>query len=505
MKKLVTLFMAAGMLLGGLSTANAIDFKAKGQWIVSADFGQNGDFTGGNGITGYDGSQDEFEVEQRFRFQLDAVASESLSGTLYFELGDQRWGNNGNGAALGADGNNVIEIKQAYIDWLVPQTDLKLRMGIQGMALPSFTTGSQVFNDDVAGITASYKFNENVALTAMWARPMNDNYAGRNAHGVNNYQQNFLDNVDLFALALPLTFDGVKVTPWAMYGMIGPNAFRNSANPRNYFDVTGNNAGTSSGNFRTGMFPAGGPTHGNKLTGYGQAVWAGITGDIVAFDPFRIAFDFNYGSVAYDDSSANRSGWLASLLVEYKMDWVTPGIYGWYGSGDDNDTGNGSERLPFVSVNNTNNAFSRFAFNGDPNLARESAVGLAMPGTWGVGIRAKDVSFVEDLKQCLYVNLMGGTNSPHMANYLVHTRGLAANSNAIGMDSMYLTTKDYALEVGLVNTYKISENLDMVFQAAYVAMWLDKSHKVWGDSLMNGRDDTVRDAWNFNLCYVYSF
>ena len=504
MKKIMTLLVAAGMLLGGLSTAHAIDFKAKGQWIVSADYGQNGNFTGGNGQTGYNGSEDEFEVEQRFRFQLDAVASESLSGTLYFELGDQRWGKNGNGAALGADGTSVIEIKQAYIDWIVPQTDLKLRMGIQGMALPSFTTGSQVFNDDVAGITASYKFNDNVAVTAMWARPMNDNYTGWNRGGRTNYEANYLDNVDLFALAIPLTFDGVKVTPWAMYGAIGPNAFRNGQN--NYFNVNTATAGTSAGNFRTGMFPVGGPKHGDRLTGYGNGIWAGITGDITAFDPFRIAFDFNYGSVSYDDSSANRAGWLASLLVEYKMDWVTPGIYGWYGSGDDNSRADGSERMPFVSVNNTNNAFSRFAFNGNPYLARESEVGFAMPGTWGVGIRAKDISFVEDLKQCLYVNLMGGTNSPHMANEMVHDFGWAANSSGVvGKDSMYLTTKDYALEVGLVNSYKIYENLEMVFEAAYVAMWLDKSRKVWGDSIMNNRDDTVRDAWNFNLCYVYSF
>ena len=31
--------------------------------------------------------------------------------------------------------------------------------------------------------------------------------------------------MDLFALMVPLTFDGVKVTPWAMYGMIGVNSW----------------------------------------------------------------------------------------------------------------------------------------------------------------------------------------------------------------------------------------------------------------------------------------
>lgn len=224
------------------------------------------------------------------------------------------------------------------------------------------------------------------------------------------------------------------------------------------------------------------------------------------WDPFRIAWEFTYGSVRWDDDPAlDRRGWLAALLLEYKTDWGTPGIYGWYGSGDDDNTGNGSERMPFVSVNNTNNAFSRYAFNGNTYLARESVVGYGMTGTWGVGLRAKDVSFVEDLKQCLYVNFMGGTNSPHMAKELV-SLGYAANTpNIVGKDSMYLTTDDYALEIGLVNSYKIYDNLEMTFEASYIAMWLDKSRNVWGHSVMNGKDDTVRDAWNFNLCYVYSF
>ena len=59
---------------------------------------------------------------------------------------------------------------------MVPQTDLKVRMGIQGIALPSFTTNaSQILDDDVAAISLNYQFNENVALTALWARPYNDN------------------------------------------------------------------------------------------------------------------------------------------------------------------------------------------------------------------------------------------------------------------------------------------------------------------------------------------
>ena len=469
--------------------------------------------TGYNKATKQGKNEDEFNAMQRVRLQLDAVASESLSGTVFFEIGGQSWGNASNGGALGADGNNVVKVKNAYIDWMVPQTDLKVRMGIQGIAIPSFTTGSNVFNDDTAGVVASYQFNENVGLTALWARPYNDNYVDN----VNSNRNNFLDNVDVFALLLPLSFDGVKVTPWGMMAAVGPNAFRAGDN------YEGNVTGTSSKYPTAGMFPVGGARHkdgkldGKSLGTYGTAWWAGLTGEVTMWDPFRIAWDFNYGSAEYDDSRLNRSGWLASLLFEYKMDWGIPGLYGWYGSGDDSNPANGSERMPSLSVNNNNNGFSNFAFNGNPYIAREGVLGYSMAGTWGIGARVKDVSFVEDLKHTFRVNYIGGTNSPSMAKkYLsadtVSGRGfggayMGANSAQLGMDPLYMTTEDSALEIGLTNTYQMYENFTIMLDAAYLATWLDHSKSVWGRSVMNGQggSDQVRDPWNVNLSFVYAF
>lgn len=519
MKKIATLLLAAGLVFGAATGASAIDFKAKGQWIMSFDYGQNGNFTGGNGRTGYNKSEDEFEANQRVRLQLDAVASESLSGTVFFEIGKTTWGKAGSntspsGGALGADDNNSIKLKNAYIDWLVPQTDLKVRMGIQGMALPSFTTESQVFNDDVAGITASYQFNENVAVTALWARPFNDNYV----NDAKTTQNNYMDNVDVAALLVPLTFDGVKVTPWVMYAAIGPNAFRglDSTKADGYFN---NFSGTSGKYPKAGMIPAGGARHkdgspvtGYKLNEYGNTIWAGLTGEVTMFDPIRIAWDFNYGSASYDQSRLNRSGWLASLLAEYKLDWAIPGIYGWYGSGDDSNPANGSERMPSLSVNNSNNGFSNFAFNGNPYIAREATLGYSMSGTWGVGARLKDMSFLENLKHTLRVNLIGGTNSPDMAKKMNRNgNSIAANAGGVdgiaGMDPLYMTTQDYAMEVGLTNTYKMYDNFIIMLDAAYLATWLDQSKSVWGNSKMNGKNgsDEVRDPWNVNVSFVYSF
>ena len=503
MKKLMTLALAAAMMLGAATGANAIDFKAKGQWIMSFDYGMHGNFgeSKAKNNSGFGKNEDEFEARQRVRLQLDAVASEALSGTVFFEIGDQVWGQNDNGGALGADGK-VVELKRAYIDWMVPQTDLKVRMGIQGIALPSFTTNaSQIMDDDVAAISLNYQFNENVGLTAFWARPYNDNagYYKNSDFGGTQYK-NYMDNMDMFAVLLPLTFDGVKVTPWVMYAAMGPGMFDNLKN----------DPGNAWGRASAGMVSGFQGTDWNDS--YGNAFWAGVTGEVTYWDPFRIAWDVNYGSASYEDQKMNREGWLASLLLEYKLDWGTPGLYGWYSTGDDNNPRNGSERMPVVSANG-NNQFSNFAFNGNPYIAREGILGSTMVGTWGIGARLKDVSFLEDLKHTLRVNFMGGTNAPKMAKYVgdyapFEKRGVqAVAEGGFSYDPMYLTTEDYALEIGLTNTYKMYDNFTVMLDAAYVALWLDDSTSTWGKnpgrSALGG--DGVYDAWNVNLSFVYSF
>ena len=127
---MVTL-LAAGMLMGVAGGAKAIDFKAKGEWLVGFGVGE-GVLTKNtrdtDGAKSKTNTEDQFGASQRIRLQLDAVASEALSGTVYFEIGDQQWGKSGDGAALGADGNNQVKVKNAYIDWLIPQTDARVRM-----------------------------------------------------------------------------------------------------------------------------------------------------------------------------------------------------------------------------------------------------------------------------------------------------------------------------------------------------------------------------------------
>ena len=509
MKRICTLLLAAGMLLGVATGASAIDFKAKGQWLMGFGLAETNPINKSRvGDTKTKNTQDQFGAQQRVRLQLDAVASEALSGTVFFEIGNQVWGSNKSGVgggALGADGANAIKIKRAYIDWMVPQTDLKFRMGIQGVTLPNKAGGSAIMDTDAAGVTASYQFNENVGLTAMWVRALNDNYVGEKSHGVDNYQQNFLDNADLFALMVPVKLDGFEITPWAMYGAAGKNSL-------NGYNTNGGWT-TKDGDLNYSMlpYPATRPFGIDDTSkAYGNMFWAGLPFAITAWDPLNIEVDINYGYVesmgrfdAYKHGvfdkrgSTERQGWLAKALVEYKMDWGVPGIFGWYASGDDGNVKNGSERMPsIVPMGNFT------SFMGDGNygwMYTDYAVDYS--GTWGIGLQIRDMSFLEDLKHTFRVAYWGGTNSPSMAKYMTHASAWADGYN-IDVNGPYLTTNDGLLEFNLVNSYQMYENFDVNLELGYIANFVDNStwNKANADSSFQ-----KQDMWKAQLIFAYSF
>ena len=494
MKKLATLLLAAGLVFGAATGASAIDFKASGEWVMGFELGSNGDFNAAQG--GFKSGEDNFEAEQRLRLKIDAVASENLSGTVMFEIGESKWGNKGQGAALGTDGT-VVEVKRAYIDWIAPNTDLSLRMGLQGVALPSFVNGNQVLDDDVAAIVANYKFNDNVALTALWARPFNDNYKGyETANGTQDAAM--FDNVDVFAAVVPLTFDGIKVTPWAAYGMVGKNS--GYKNP--------------DGDYAVGSYAKG--TYANRQAdAYGSMFAAGLTGEITMADPFRFAWDLEYSGYksGFDGKkhladkegfSQDQAGWVFTALGEYKMDWGTPGLYAWYASGNDGNRYNGSEQI--FQLNNGASEFGVLAFDGSTSgIGRDSLLGENIAGTWGIGARVKDMSFLEGLKHTFRVTYMMGTNSNDSIAYKGGKTWKNTDFDTNHNVKYNLGTTESALEVSLTNTYQIYENLTMIAEVAYLKAFLDDELRWDADAAINGQKFEQGDAFNANVSFKYSF
>ena len=362
---------------------------------------------------------------------------------------------------------------------------------------------------------ASYQFNENVGATLMWARPYNDNFSGNRA----GRTAGALDNLDLFMLSVPLTFDGVEVTPWVMYGMLGKNVFNEGGTydpttRRTYytFDEPGNTGmmtGLGLGNYPFGF---NGAANLNTHKGYASMFWFGLPIKVTAFDPFNIELDINYGYVEkmgryyvtnwYNGAksglaSTKREGWLVKALVEYKMDWGTPGIFGWYASGDDSNMKNGSERMPYLYAEQkfTSMLGEDVAYTGG-----HTDMKLSLDGSWGIGLQIRDLTFVEDLKHTLRVAYYGGTNDRKMARYANYLTGVDTRAPwQMNKKDLYLTEKDGILEFNVNSYYQLYENLKMGLELAYAVNMMDNN--TWDHVASYSK----QDMWSADLTFTYSF
>ncbi len=482
-KKIACLALAAGLVWGCVTESHAVDFKVQGEWFMGYG-GVNSTLKDDN-----NGNNDDFQALQRLRLQLEAIVSENLSGTLQIQMGDTKWGQASNdgdtiGGALGSDGK-IVAVRSAYIDWYLPSTELQFRMGIQGLATPNAAGGSAILDDQVAAIVANYRISDMASITTWWARAYNDNYTNPDAD--NDNPANFLDNVDYFGLSVPLSFEGFDITPWAMIGFVGQNSLKAEDAPSGFLTLP------------AGYAP---DARWDMDQSYGTQFYAGLPVVISAFDPLNIEFDVNYGlstglgsyDLGHHRASAEREGFVVKALVEYAFDFGRLGLFGWYGSGDDGDLENGSERMPSISPASNFTSFMQDGSNGW-SLDGGYDIMLAYDGTWGVGLQMVDMSFIEDLSHSLRVAYWAGTNSPSMMKYM-------GQGGWRTDDGIYLTTNDSLVEVNLDTTWQIYDNLQAVVELGYIFNNVDAetwSHDNVGSTM--GKED----AWKASLLFLYSF
>lgn len=486
MKRIVTLLLAAGLVLGAAAGSQAADIKAKGTW-------QNNLSWADRAAKAHD-STDNFRASTRLRTQIDVIASENLKGVVFFEIGHQNWGEGG--AALGTDGKDV-KVRYSYVDWVIPQTSAQVRVGLQPFGVPTFAVPMAVLDTDGAGITVSGQFTENVGAALFWLRPYNQYDSADKVH----------DAMDVVGLTVPLTFDGVKVTPFAMYSQIGKDAqFGGGANNRNGVANGLLPAGATT-MYKTGVaeYPWLNDPQASALSttndDHGHAWWAGITGELTLFDPFRIAADFAYGSVDMGEGiyssgksfDLKRAGWYAALSADYKMDFMTPGLVGWYASGDDENMYDGSERMPVID---SDVALTSYGFDGGTYNRSGNFNGTSLAGTWGILAELKDISFIEDLTHVVRFGYVQGTNHTAMV-----TNKATGIKNELGMtgvgNDLYLTTKDGLWEVNIDSQYKIYKDLTLAVELGYINLDYDES--IWGNDTYNENNFKAAMSLNYKF------
>ena len=148
MKKLVTLLAAAGMVTAAAAPASAVDVKIDYRHRVS--------FTSTS--ENFEGTNLE-QIKNRVRLGLTMAASENLSAYTQFQFGGYEWGTtNKHGKA---DGNgDKITARMLYLDWTVPGTPVKVRMGRHQFGLPAEAFGT---NSILGG---GYGNREGIVVTA---------------------------------------------------------------------------------------------------------------------------------------------------------------------------------------------------------------------------------------------------------------------------------------------------------------------------------------------------
>lgn len=479
MKRMITLLLAAGLALGATTTADAAEIKAKGLWHNTLSFADR-NFEEHNG-------EDSLQAVTRLRTQIDFIASQNLKGVLYLEVGPHEWGKTSTGGSLGTDGV-IVKVRYNYVDWVIPETSVKVRMGLQNFTLPGFAIEHPVLGGgsaDGAGITIAGQFSENIGATLFWLRAENDNASGKYGD-----MYGYSDAMDFAGVTVPMVFDGVKVTPWAMYGAIG----------RDSFDKAGS-AGDQK-KLLAGLLPLGASntnmTGNSVIDRHGEAWWIGVASDLASFDPFHFAFDALYGSVDFDGGYTDkdgkrfeikRAGWLASFLGEYKLDSMTPGFIVWYASGDDGNIHDGSERLPSI---NPDVKLTSYGFDGTNFGRAAQTLGMSLGGTTGAIAQICDLTFMEDLQHTLKLAYYKGTNNTENVR-----KNMISNPSSTVQSMFYLTTADSAWEVNVDSQYDIYKDLALFLELGYIRFDLNKD--VWRTF------DVKENNFKATVCLRYTF
>ena len=153
MKKLTTLALAAGLIVAAAAPASAVDTKVDGNYV----------FTFQRDQTGFQGADNEF-VKQRLRLGLTLTASENLSGYVQFET-KEGWKSNGT--------MDNVETRFAYIDWVIPGTSAKVRMGKFENAMLNDAFGPNSVmgpGGEQTGIKVVAPVTDWMEVAAMWGR-----------------------------------------------------------------------------------------------------------------------------------------------------------------------------------------------------------------------------------------------------------------------------------------------------------------------------------------------
>ena len=490
MKKLGCLALAASMVFGAIGAANAAtEVKMTGDARVYGNFFANRNFTGWN-KTGTK-TEDSFEIWERFRLRSDFVANEAVKFRLGIKVEDT-WGH---GTFTAANPDTAVQVDLAYLQFKVPGcNDIEVTAGLQDVNLPQsgMFYNSVVWSDKMAALTIKAPLIDNtLSVLTGFGRLIDSN----RTFDTTTTQK--ADELDAYFLALPITLDGFKATPWGMVAVAGRDA------TYSYKDTT--DVAEWGNSFANTLTSAASSSNMAKATGIGRwkndqnpYYWVGGAFEVTALDPVRFYADVIYGAGAMNDNKgAKRQGWMIDAGVEYTgLDAVTPQVFAFWSTGEDKSTRNGSERMPYMrSQWGPGNSF---LFDDSQELGKGSNMYASPVGNYGIGASLNNMSFIEKLTHRLTFVYMRGNNS---ARAIRDARAYYNSSYfSMGHD---LTTNEYLMGLNFDTKYMIYENLAAVLETGWAHGEFQSS--VWGHNMTHEANDHGNNAWKVAFGLTYKF
>lgn len=506
MKKLLVLVIAAVFMLCWAAGASAVEMKTSGYFLIGGGSADNLGFTEDHNPLGA-GSNDHndpgFEACREMGLQFDFIANENLKGVLSFQIGeggDDQGGFFGDtNARVGGeeDGDDAVELDKLYLDFNWPGTEVNFRIGSQVVALPDTISGSQIMLEVPPAAIMNAPIMGGMSLTAGWVRMSND---------LTDSERNEMkdEEADLYFLSLPIEMQGIKLNPYAAYALIGKNYSRAM-----HDETVCNDDGSccykcdDGGYDFMNIWPnydyiigqaTGNPTSGamTNLQDDINAYYAGLRFDVDMFDPLVFMGSINYGYMEIGDIENNTpgqwedendvevSGFHIDGAIDYKMDFMTPELFGFWSEGpDDEDEELDMYPALVAGVDYTTNYFEGSLWN---DQYFEGTGRMHAMSCWAVGLKFKDIKLINKL-----------TNEIQVA----YIEGTADEDIVTSPGDNFLNEDESVVDLCLNSKYQLYENLAAVSELGYSFYDDDSDYdEEYGDD---------EDAYKITVGLKYSF
>jgi len=527
MKRLCSFALAALMVLGAFASAHAAtEVKMAGDATIYGSYFSGRNFTGWDRTGRY--TEDNFEVWERFRLRTDFVASEAVKFRFGIKVEDT-WGHGtytaanptaGITASSGNQMNSGVQVYQAYLQFKWPDSDVQITAGLQEVNLPqsAMFNSSPVWADNMAALTILAPIiPDTLAVLTGFGRLIDANQTF-DSTVTSAGARHADDEVDAYFLALPVTVDGFKATPWGMVAVVGrdgaastyTNNLKNTSDISAEGDIMANGLVSGATSVSANGLGYAGLLNRHRVGSWANSqnafYWVGGAFEVTAADPIRFYADVIYGAGAQtDNKSAKREGWFVDFGAEYTgLDVVTPQVFAWWSSGEDKSSINGSERMPYVrSKWGPGNSF---LFDSSQEFGKGGSINVSPVGNYGIGASLDKISFIEKLSHRLTFMYVHGDNSARALRYaVIGSGGYTSGSSTYAYVNMGrdLSENEYLYGLSFDTKYMIYENLAAVLEAGWAHGSFQES--IWGYRQYHHAGDLGDNIWKFTVGLSYKF